>query len=101
VRTNFVPGARGNHLLLILVGLEKSLRWKWRSRLQDGVAVTLDALAGDEIVAWLALAAALPTLVKSSKSTARVLSRADLTRCSRNIEASFFDDQGGAGRGAV
>jgi hypothetical protein len=51
VRTNFVPGARGNHLLLILVGLEKSLRWKWRSRLQDGVAVTLDARAVDEMVA--------------------------------------------------
>jgi hypothetical protein len=51
VSTNFVPAARGNHLLLILVGLEKSLRWKRMSRLQDGVAVTLDALAGGEIVA--------------------------------------------------
>jgi hypothetical protein len=99
VSTSFVPGARGNHLLLILVGWEKSLRWKRMSRLQDGVAVTLAALAGDEIVAWLALAAALPTLVRSSTSTVRVLSRVDLRRWSRNTEASFFDDQGGAGRG--
>jgi hypothetical protein len=38
-------------LLLILVGLEKSLRWKRMSRLQDGVAVTLDALAEAEILA--------------------------------------------------
>jgi hypothetical protein len=51
VSTNSVPGARGNHWLLILVGLENSLRWKRMSRLHDGVAVTLAARAGDEILA--------------------------------------------------
>jgi hypothetical protein len=57
--------------------------------LQDGTAAGPNAPAGDEIVAWLTPATGAPTLIASSRSTAKALSRAERVRCWVNIEASF------------
>jgi hypothetical protein len=57
--------------------------------LHDGTAARPDAPAGDEVVAWLTLATGGPALIKSSRSTAKVLSKLDRTRGWLNMEASF------------
>jgi len=53
------------------------------------LVLTLAALATDEVAARVALAPEVPTLVKSSMSTARALSRVDRTCWRLNIEASL------------
>jgi hypothetical protein len=68
-----VPGTSGNHLLEILVGLEKLLALKWTTggTLQSGIS----AMAG--------------ALVNVSTSAARVRGRVNQTPSSLNVEASL------------
>jgi hypothetical protein len=70
-----VPGTSGNHLLEILVGLEKLLALKWTTggTPQSGIS----AMAG------------APTLVNVSMSAARVRGRVNRTPCSLSVEASL------------